>query len=112
MGYSFVEPVSTLAELTQFIADNRDAVTGEVDRSIIVASCRSENGTEIEDLSALENVTKIRGDLIILDCPSLKSFKGTEKLMNISKSLYLQTNSALKDTSSLSSLAASAPENS
>ncbi|QDZ24719.1 adenylate cyclase [Chloropicon primus] len=104
VSYEFVEPISTVANLTSFIAKHRSTVTGELGRSIIIGACRTMNGSAIEDLSALENVTKIKGSLIIVDCPTLRSLKGTEKLLNVTDSIIFQANNELTDISSLKSL--------
>ena len=107
LKYAFVEPISTLEDLTSFVTKYRNTVTGEVDRSIVVASCNATgNGTKIEDLSALESVTKIKGDLIVMNCPTLRSFAGAEKLLNVTDSVMVQMNGELKDVSGLSSLRA------
>ena len=105
LKYAFVEPISTLEDLTSFVTKYRNTVTGEVDRSIVVASCNATgNGTKIEDLSALESVTKIKGDLIVMNCPTLRSFAGAEKLLNVTDSVMVQMNSGLKSIKGFTSL--------
>jgi class 3 adenylate cyclase len=105
ISYYFEEPLSSLSDLRQHIAQNYNSVTRELGSSIVISDCDTLVGNDsITDLSSLKEVAKLDGSLVIVDCPSLQNVTGLEKLENVTKSIVLHGNSALSSLSGLKNL--------
>lgn len=92
--------LSTQAEVNAFVADYPNCM--DLNGGLQIGS--SSGTSDIYDISGLENIQTLNGDLVISNCPSLNSLTGLESLNTMRFYLEIYNCDGLTDLLGLSSL--------
>lgn len=89
---------------TYFSAYTAEQLLAYADCTILVGHFQEDSVTELQDLAALKNVTKVEGNINIFRSPGFLTLHGLENLEMVDGNLYIHLNPNLESLRALNKL--------